>query len=511
MPGSIALSPRTWWFWNTPGREGPSYHTLFTQPHVGLMLRIWANSTNLNSHKPDFTTAGTTPFEGTGVYGEIANVYVPGDQEQTEANCREAARKVAKRTIDWIRAYIGIYGYKPMSLFLQNFGRLDNNGNPYSNSITLGRFAEDALESYDPLDPDTADHYNVPFTGRARYYMRIWGDEYANFLADNLTEIEASCLVRMHFDMEQGPGPVSAIDNDDGWLTQFVDNLASANDFDRWENEIIDGTYTLKQRWEMDRPRLLDIVDDTPPGSSGPVISSPTEPFYTGVQQAHYRNSVITDWSVSLAAEVRAFTLDYCLFQPLKKRFPWIQTSEWRVHNSPLGWDQAVYTDRTDYSFPVGSVNYSTARFVRTNPLDFQCITFYPANEHPIDKYGDAMPDAFTGLGAASSGNLFDAQMAYWKETVKRLRLADPAKPIVTWVRGPNFSQAAGTYGNTVLDETNWKAQQQLLIGDAAGEQGQREMLVFDYLGASATTTDVSNLWDTAEDWLDDIKDYGVN
>ena len=99
---------------------------------------------------------------------------------------------MAKRTIDWVRCLIALYGRKPMNLFLLNWGN-SNAGADWNNSIALNRCPEDAIDG----DGSTTagNKLLAPFTARARHYMRIWGEEYADFLHANLDPEEASCIV----------------------------------------------------------------------------------------------------------------------------------------------------------------------------------------------------------------------------------------------------------------------------------------------------------------------------
>jgi hypothetical protein len=520
----VTVPPRIWWIWSTPSVEGAYNHSLFDHDNVGLMLRIWANATDLVNRGPDFTDFGTSPFEpqgdDPGAYGVVSPVYDPTDPAQTEANCRDAARRVAKRTIDWVRAYIAEFGEKPMSLFLQNWGRTDGNGDDYDNSISLCRFVEDALESYDPLDNNTRFHLQTPFTERARYYMRIWGDEFANFLADNLTEAEAGCIVRMHFDMEEGFGALAYVDDGTpGWLPPLVEGAASAADLARYENEIVDGKHTLKQLWDRDSKALLELCTTNPPGATvAPFASQPMHPYDDTEDRKSYENSVIRDWVDNyLKDAVRAFALDYCLFQPMKKRFPWIQTSEWSVTSSNFGFDECVYDgDMELTSPPVGARAYNTARHQGDHPLDFNCDVFYLSSVHHVDAYSDAMPAGFySSISPVDETTAFDACMLTWPEFLTRTRTASGDKPFIAWINRPGFERTvtnvAGTaYGTTTLTNTQWSDQCKMLIGDAPGEQGCREILVWDYI-PSGTTTDYNNSWTNLESLIDAIKDYGVN
>lgn len=534
----VSLPKRTWWMWTMPSLEGPADHDLFHHPNVGLMVRIRASNTNSGAYAPDFTAAGIDPFDGPSASGNYPtyDIYVPGNDSQTEQNCRDAAVSVAKRTIDWIRFYIAIYGYKPMSIFLQNWGRRDKNGVVFKNSIPLCQFVEDALSTYDESTNTNPRHLHTPFTARARHFMRIWGEEYADFLDNNLTTAEKECVLRMHFDLEEGPKENQAIHQTEGWLSAVLDSGAPSADTTRWNNEIIDGTRTGAQLWAADLQDLLDACAETPYGSSGPVLdtSSSNLPFSLIHNAGHYRNSVISDWAnKNLKDIVRAFALDDTLLQPMKAVFPSIKTSEWQVANSEYDQADCTYRSRSAFNFPTGSVNYLTDRYKhRAHPFDFHNDVQYLPGVHPISEFSDVYASAgvFTGMGAASSGNLMDALIAHSRETIERIRAANSAKPFLPWINRPGHGRLVTnglpdnhtnyeTYGNNspnddlyYITENNWKDLNRMLIGSGTGEQDVREILVWDVITSDVipnpTSSDYEDSWDTLLDCIDDVVSY---
>src|SRR5690606_251027 len=136
---------------------------------------------------PPFTAAGVSPFEGDGRYTSQV-IYSEGDTlEDCLARTTVAGQSLAKRTIDWIRCFRALHGNKPISIFWQNFGNTQSDGETdYSNSVSFLRCGLDVLKDNGTIN-SLARRQN-PFSANARAINRAIGEAAAQFLDDNLTE-----------------------------------------------------------------------------------------------------------------------------------------------------------------------------------------------------------------------------------------------------------------------------------------------------------------------------------